>query len=94
MKLTANSSPVAQFVGLRNNPSNRAFSDTSIVLAAYLEALSSLLAVCSQDPDSKNVVRGMYQNCGRNVRSNRGKVVNMTRKRLSEYMSEIEKELG
>jgi len=62
MKLTANSSPVAQFVGLRNNPSNRAFSDTSIVLAAYLEALSSLLAVCSQDPDSKNVVRGMYQN--------------------------------
>ncbi len=62
MKLTANSSPSAQFVGMRNNPSSRAFSDTSIVLSSYLEALSSLLAICSQNPDSENVVQGMYHN--------------------------------
>ena len=62
MKVTTKGAPSAQYVGLHANPSSRAFADTSTVLSAYLEALSSLLAVSSQDVGSENMMKGMYQN--------------------------------
>lgn len=52
----------SQFVSQHNIPSVQAFSDTSVVLAAYLEALNSLLVMSSSDTVSETMMRSLYQN--------------------------------
>jgi len=44
------------------NPSSQAHAETNVLLAAYLDALSSLLALASQEPEVPHIVEGMYQN--------------------------------
>jgi hypothetical protein len=44
------------------NPATRAFAETNVILAAYLEGLSSLYALVDQDPEVDHIVQGMYAN--------------------------------
>lgn len=52
----------AQFIDMNVNPTTQAFAETNILLAAYEDALSSLLALASQEPTVPHIVEGMYQN--------------------------------
>jgi len=52
----------SQFVGMHANPTTQAFAETSVVLGAYMEALSSLMAIVEQQPEVDHIVEGMYSN--------------------------------
>ena len=52
----------SQFVGMHVNPSTQAFAESNVLLAAYLDALSSLLALASQEPEVDHIVEGMISN--------------------------------
>lgn len=62
MKLQTQASSQSQFVNQHNIPSVQAFSDTSVILAAYLEALESLLVLCGTETESESILKSMYQN--------------------------------
>jgi len=44
------------------NTSTQAFAETNVILAAYLEGLSSLYALVDQNPEVTHIVEGMYSN--------------------------------
>ncbi len=52
----------SQFVGMHANTSTQAFAETNVILAAYLEGLSSLYALVDQNPEVTHIVEGMYSN--------------------------------
>lgn len=52
----------SQFVGMHANTSTQAFAETNVILAAYLEGLSSLYALVDQEPEVTHIVEGMYSN--------------------------------
>jgi hypothetical protein len=52
----------SQFVSMHVNPTHQAFAETNVLLAAYMDALSSLLALSLQEPEVTHIVEGMYQN--------------------------------
>jgi hypothetical protein len=62
MKLESKPSAESQFVGQHQIPSVQAFSDTSVVMSAYLEALSSLLVLCESETESEAIIESRYQN--------------------------------
>jgi hypothetical protein len=62
MKIEAVGSEKSQFVNQHNIPSVKAFSDTNVILVAYLEALESLLVLSSTETDSEVILTSMYQN--------------------------------
>lgn len=62
MKLQSKSSPESQFVSQHQILSVQAFSDTSVVMSAYIEALSSLLVQCENETDSEALIQSRYQN--------------------------------
>jgi hypothetical protein len=62
MKLETKSSPSSQFVSQHNIPSVQAFSDTNVIMSAYLVALEALLMLCSTETESEVIVSSMYQN--------------------------------
>jgi hypothetical protein len=60
MKLEARASAQSQFVSQHNIPSVQAFSDTSVILAAYIEALGALLVLCENARE--DMYSSLYEN--------------------------------
>ena len=59
--LKSSSSRQSQFVDYQQVPSYAAQADAGIVLAAYLDGLTSLLSLCSQDISEEVLLQGMYE---------------------------------
>lgn len=51
-----------QFVEVHRNPSMKAFAETNIILAAYLDGLSSLLVLTEQPDPVDHIAEGMLRN--------------------------------
>jgi nitrogenase subunit NifH len=62
MKLQTKASSGQQFVAQQNIPAESAFSDSNVILAAFIEALESLLILCDTPTDSETILTSMYQN--------------------------------
>jgi len=76
MKLrTSGTKSEAQFVSQHNIPSVQAFSDTNVILAAYIEALNSLLSMAMTETESETFMLSLYQNYA-TVKSIRNEIEN------------------
>ncbi len=57
--LSTKASNNSQFVDYQKVPAYTAEADTSVILAAYLDGLSSLLTLCGDEVE-ESVLQGMY----------------------------------